>query len=77
VTWTVNYSNDIPGRARALGCSLRGEQLCQEAAALLGAFLWSPDEDMEMPKEEEPKAHSQPNKGLPSVQEQDEVRLRE
>ncbi|XP_031458578.1 uncharacterized protein LOC116234879 [Phasianus colchicus] len=28
---------------------------------------------MEMPKEEEPKAHSQPNKGLPSVQEQDEV----
>lgn len=73
--WTGNRSNDTPGRARALGCSLRGEQLCQEAAARLGAFLWSPD--MEMLKEEEPKAHSQPNQGLPSGQEQDEVRLRE
>jgi len=32
---------------------------------------------MEMPKEEEPKAHSQPYKGLPGIQEHHQVRLRE
>ena len=57
--------------------SLSGEQLCQEAAAPLGARWSSRSEDLEHTMEQQNKDHSQPAEGQQSVQEQRQVRLRE
>ncbi|XP_066847172.1 sialidase-like [Anser cygnoides] len=50
--------------------SLSGEQLCQEAAAPLGARWSSRSEDLERTMEQQNKDHSQPAEGQQSVQEQ-------
>ena len=57
--------------------SLSGEQLCQEAAAPLGARWSSWSEDLEHSMEQQNKDDSQPAEGQRSVQERRQVRLRE
>ncbi|XP_015716323.1 uncharacterized protein LOC107312967 [Coturnix japonica] len=61
-------SSDIPGRARVLGVTTPRRATVPKGSSSPGC-LSLVSGDMEMPKEEEPKAQSQPNEGLPSAQE--------